>query len=575
MRTLLTVLLLLIASVCKGQWVEVESGVRGGGKDTGSGIHLGYDDQFRAIVICSGHQFRDWDGQYLKVDETPARVVSHTVSEDLDFGEVRLLMNWRKRRPSPAILAEHSPVEATEIYCYRDGVTLHGRWEPQTVRRTSRGTVVEENIFKSGFYRGFMDGVVPGWSGGPVYKLPEKTLIGMIVAADKGEVVWVPIEILRANFSSPPGLDPNTVFVGVKKSCTPCASFKRDYAQGEFRGSGTVFRMVELGTKEYTEVVQRIQRAGYQAPQAAPWFWTPRCKCNPLTDYRGVPWLLSWLPPPFTPPHTTPQQVQRYARQQEEALTAKVNEQINTRLIPETGDLKARIEELSDRLQADDPRLTATLDRVGALETTLQEGLKDPRLPDLMNKVSVLTETIGSPESEESGATGLFASQSGLMSLATDAAASAATAKWGVAGGPAAVGAIWAGTFLFNRWRRKRREKASPVSQPQVNLQTPVVDPKEIGAEGLARIQKELEKQIQQEYQGKHDKLTVELNQLRQLLAEKEDHIQYTLANPDNGLRRMRKAMEAVTKEYPQYGQVVRMIEKAYELILSGEKRNV
>lgn len=561
MKTLTTLLLLLLAVPCEAQWVAVQSRAANGDTQLASGIHLGYDQAGKAIVVCSGHQFRDWDQKNPTVDQTAATVIQHQVDHQTDFAELRLLREWQVRRPSPARMAERSPTRKTQVYSWRNGTILSGYWEPSTP--TADGAI-QSNIFTDGNYRGFMAGVTPGWSGAPVYQLPDQSLIGMIIASDGNEVVWVPIEHIRQNLSSPPGHDPDTVYVGVKKGCSPCGQFKRDYAQGEFRGAGVVFRVLELGSSEYKEVVDRIERAGYQAPQAAPWFWSPRCNCNPLVDYRGVPWLLAWLPPPLTPPHDSAR-VQRYQRQREEQVTSSLTQQIESRLEPKTEDLKARLEaalgrldtlqgrttELQDTLKqgVSDPRVGGVLQELATVKETLKQGVSDPRMAGVLDKLTTVTETLGVPATETAAATGLFASQAGVKAMVADAAVSAATAKWGAVGGPAAMAALFGASFLVNRWRRKRssqpsREPGPPVSLPDTRTQDALTRERELTA------------------------------QLRQQLAQQEQDITYRMETPDAGLLRMRKAMEAVSKEYPQHGSVIRMIERTYDLLKSGEPKH-
>ena len=481
MKTLL-LLLLLLASPAHAQWVKVQSEGKGTSTYTGSGVTVAYKDG-RGVFICSGHQFRDWDGGEVTIDgQAKARVLFHQNTSELDLAILQAVTPPAGNNHHAAVLAKQSPQKRTSVYLYRDGKYLSGYWEP---RKYLDQQTYEQNITKSGKYRGMVKGVTSGWSGGPVYD-ESRNLIGMTVNVDDASgstmVYWTPVEKIRAALNKTlPGLvaEPRVVFVGVRKGCFPCDTWKKDLAAGEFAGRDVVFEVVEAGTSDYQEVIQQIQQQGYRPPQQSPWFWSTRCNCSPLVDYRGVPWLLAWLPPPFTPPHD-PERYQRSPQPQIQPMPDPLFNQ-------ELSALKAQLEAARQKLEAGDPRLDNVLKTIQGLEGKVSDGFQDPRFDDLKKSMldavagvdtkdprvanlqkqlgsnaellGLLKDRLGQPGTETTKATGFFAE---LAGVASDAAGAASTAQIGAVGGPAGVAGVWAATTLFNYWRRKKREKNNP-----------------------------------------------------------------------------------------------------------------
>lgn len=459
MRILALLLLMFFNSPALGQWVEVRS--RGSSDSTyvGSGIVLGKHEN-HVVAVCSGHQFRDWDGGSVVAGGQRYSVMR----KYLDPSKGQDLAILKSVDPHPERLQTdvlgNNPTNRTMVWAERNGIRKEGWWS----QTSQNGNSTVHHINQNGNYRVDIPGIEPGWSGGPVYE-SSGLLIGMVITSDlKTFATMVPVNDIRATLDRDlPGMvyavRTRTIYAIVKKGCGPCEMFKSHYSQGLLSSVPGTFRVVEANSPAFREVTLMARSEGVSLPQVYPVFWSPGCHCSPLVDYRGVPWLLSWLPPPLTPPHD-PARFQRYTRQTLANQPATISD------IPKDSPPESPIDDREDvdarlLLQLRELQQQDTASLVRALEESQQNtearlGGTDVRLSRLTEGVAALTEKGGvlSILTEKVRQLGLDATKA--QGLLTDAKDAAVTAQYGAILGPAGMAGLGAVSFLWNRWRRRK-----------------------------------------------------------------------------------------------------------------------
>jgi hypothetical protein len=479
MRKLLVLLLLLVwwislAASANAQTVKVKTLSEDHQSILfGTGVVVHSSNQHNTVIIASGHQFRDYDGADVLIDDkfSAELLYSHVNKDSEDISIIRT------RKPldvSVAQLVETPPADQ-RVFChsYRDELCT-GMFHPNGY---TIGSTHYQTLGKWG--TGQIANVTLGFSGGAVYlQESKKTFIGCISASghanihgtvwDRRDVHWTKSEVIAERLKQvcPElyGLNkpaPQVITVVGFTGCSYCELVKRDDRRKLFGNRNVVLRYVDKDKSQAQEVYQQVARNGQRVPDRYPWFYTKGKVAQ--TGYSGFNVHLGWLPPPifapgglFGPPrHYQRQQAPPPPQQQQAPPPPKVT----ANKPPQPQLIDKRVDELIKQVTALQNELSKSY---AGTQTKFADFTASSE--NTATQIDNLRASIGEPGDSDTPSTGVFNFIGGAVKrssegLGKDIVASAAMSKFGAFGGLAGIAIAAGGTLLMRRIGRRIERK--------------------------------------------------------------------------------------------------------------------